>query len=548
LAIATRRARVPALAAMAMLAAAGLRAQSLPTPARATDVGLAGWMTAWSPLAPLADLPRIIPRAASLADLLGAPPPAVGLFWVAGTPAALGFEVTSRRGQMSAGLAGDDGSYRRALDPTGVAASQLSGIGWQPVGAHAAAAGRVVLAQQAIRSAAESDVLQPSASDPFVITDTTRPRMRRLGTQLEGALGWRFGSWGAGIGGALLIEDFRTRLTRFPRLGKATTPAAALGISRALPWAEVRLAVFGRWMGGNETVLLPATAAPGRLYILDGYSDPDPLDIQPSTPFFRRTERDAFAWGLGASGSLAGASWVAFAERTRRTDDHFSARIENPPTDRWHATGSAYGLAAQWAVPRYDLLVTAGWRYERLHGDATRADLTGIIFRASERVWHATAEVRYTPAASPWLAAATVALNRESRRREDFIAETRSDLKTWTPGVGLEVARVFGATAISAGYAIAFYEPFGGIPDPSSLGPIYQRLIAPELALYGTGARPTRATLTLRHTFPSGTALLLTARRESVGASGDVLTTTLPYTPKGSRTLWNVSLGVVIGQ
>jgi hypothetical protein len=538
--------RIPLLA-LSVLGASTLRAQSPLAAQRPADSGLPAWMTAWSPLAPIADLARIIPRAAPLADLLGAPPPPVGLFWVAGTPAALGFEVTSRRGQMSAGLAGDDGSYRRPLDPTGASVTQLSGIGWQPVGDRGAAVGRVLLEQEILGSATESDALAPFGSDPIVITDTTRPDMRRLGTQLEGALGWRFGPWGVGAGGGVRIEDHRTRGARFPRIGKATTPGVALGVSGALPWAPVRVAVYGRWAGGNETVVLPAPAGPGRVYILNGYSDPDPADIQPQSGFFRRTERDALAGGFGASGTLRDVSWVAFAERTRRTDDHFSARIENPPTDRWHATGSAYGAAVQWPLPRYDLYVTAQWRLDRLTGDATRADLTGVIFRATESVSRLTADLRYLPA-SAWAVAATFALVRQSHRREDFIAETYTDLKAWTPGLGVEVARAFGANAVSAGYAIAAYEPSGGIPDPSNMGPIYQQLIAPEQSLYATSAHPSLAAVTWRHSFPSGTALLLTARRESVGAGGDVLTATLPYAPKGSRTLWNLTLGVVLGQ
>lgn len=537
-----------ALVGWMVVGAPEVSAQSVPPAQRAAESGLPGWMTAWSPLNEIADLPRILPRAAPLADLLGAPPPAIGLFWVAGTPAALGFEVGPRHGQLHAALAGDDGSYRRALDPTGVSVTQLAGIGWQPVRERGAAAGRVVLEQELLGTATQSAVLNPHASDPFVITDTTLPEVRRLGTQLEGALGWRLGAWGVGMSGAVRIEDHRTRSARFARLGKATTPAAALGVARALPWAPVRLALYGRWIGGSETLILNAQAGPGRAYILDGYSDPDPRDVQPQTGFFRRTERDALAYGAAASGTLLGTSWVVLAEKTRRTDGHFSAREETPPTDRWRARGSGYGLAVQWPLPRYDLYLTAQWRLDRLRGEAARADLTGFIFRATESVWHLTADARYLPD-SPWAVAATFALVRESRQREDFIAEMRSDLRTWAPGLGLEVARSFGVTAVAAGYAVSFYAPSGGIPNPARMGPIYQQLVAPEQSLYATKARPTAATLTLRHTFPSGTAALLRVRRESLAAGGEAPATgALPFAPKGSRTFWNVSLGVVLGQ
>jgi len=537
-----------ALVGWMVVGAPEVSAQSVPPAQRATESGVPAWMTAWSPLNPIADVPRTLPRAAPVTDLLGSPAPTVGLFWFAGTPAALGFEVGERRGQLAGTLAGDDGAYRRALDPADVVVARLSGIGWRPVGSRAAAAGRVVLERVVLGTATQSGVLEPYASDPFVITDTTLPEVRRLDTQLEGALGWRLGPWSVGLSGAVFIEDHRTRNARFPRLGKATTPAASLGVARALPWARVRLALMGRWIGGNETLILPAPAAPGRVYLLDGYSEPDAREVQPQTGLFRRTERDALAYGAAASGTLLGTSWVVFAENTRRTDDHVSARQEDPPTDRWHATGSAYGLAVQWPLSHYDLYLTAQWRLNRLRGDASRAGLTGFIFRATESVGHLTADVRYLPA-SPWAVAATFALVRESRLREDFIAEMRSDLRTWAPGLGIEVARSLGVTAVAAGYAVSWYAPSGGIPNPAAMGPIYQQLVAPEQSLYATTARSTAAALTLRHTFPSGTAALLRVRRESLGASGEALPSdALPFAPEGSRTLWNVSLGVVLGQ
>jgi hypothetical protein len=540
------------LAALALVLALAVRPLAAQVGAQSHgDLAAAdpAWLTAWSPLARIADLPRALPAAAVLPGLLAVPAPRVGLLWTAGTPAALALEATDVQARLVIAHGDAGGDYRRPLDANAARAVRFEGWGWGPLGHRGAVVGRVTVGQLDLDAASPSDIAAPYGSDPFVATDMTVPALRRVAARLEGGIGGRFGAWAAGLTVGARVEDDHTLNSSFPRLVKRAVPGVAVGVSRALPFAPVRLAVYARWMGGDETIILPGQPAPGTVYVLDGYSEPDPRAVTPQSLFFYRTDRSAWADGLAATGTLAGAQWTLYRERASRTDKHVSARRLDAPTDRWRATGSAYGLAAQRAVPRYDLLLTAGWRYERLHGDATRADLTGIIFGATEDVWSATGEVRYAPAASPWIGAATFSLVRENRRREDFIAETRSELKTWTPGVGVEVARVFGANAVAAGYAAAFYAPSGGIPDPSTMGPIYQQLVASEQSLYATRAQPSLATVTLRHTFASGTAVLLRARRESVSAAGDALATgTLPFAPQGSRTLWDVSLGVVMGQ
>jgi hypothetical protein len=536
--------RSPALALLLALAARSLAAQSPVENLRAANPA---WLTAWTPLAPLADLTRALPAAPQLPGLLVAPAPRVGLLWTAGTPAALGVEATDGGVQLSVARAAEGGAYRRPLDPEGAHTFRVEGLGWGPLGARGAVLGRVVAQQLDLDAASPSDIAVSSASDPFVPTDTVVPMLRRVSVQLEGGIGGQFGAWAVGLTLGALVEDDHTRNSSFPRLVKRSLPGVAAGIARALPFAPVRLAVYARWMGGDETIILPGQPAPGTVYGLDGYSEPDPKAVTSSSPFFYRTDRSAWADGFAATGTLGGAAWTLYAERARRTDEHVSVRRLDAPTDRWHATGSAYGAAVQWPLARYDLYVTAQWRNDRLTGNATRADLTGVIFRATESVSRLTADVRYLPA-SAWAVAGTLSLVRESRRREDFIAETYTDLKAWTPGLGVEVARAFGSNAVSAGYAIAAYTPSGGIPDPSTMGPIYQQLIAAEQSLYATSVHPSLTAVTWRHTFPSRTALLLTARRASVGKGREVLTATLPYAPTGSRTLWNLTLGVVLGQ
>jgi hypothetical protein len=506
------------------------------------------WLTAWSPVAPIADLTRLPPSAPQLLDLLVAPAPRVGLAWSAGTPAALGDEVTDAWVGLAAARTHEAGDYRRPLDPDALRATWFEGLGWGPIGTKGAVVGRVVIAQLDLDPAARSDVASPYASNPFVASDTTVPALSRVAAQLEGGIGGRFGSWAAGLSLGAMVGDDHTRNSGFPRLVKRSIPGVAAGLSRALGFLDMRLAVYGRWMGGDETIILPGQPAPGTVYVLDGYSEPDPRAVTPQSLFFYRADRSAWSEGLAATGRVARVAWTLYAERARRTDEQVSARRLHAPTDRWHATGVTYGLAAQWLLPRHDLYVTAEWRLDRLRGDATRADLTGIIYRATESASHFAADVRYLPP-SRWAVAATLAILRENRLRQDFIAERYSELRAWTPGIGLEVARSFGVNAVSLGYAVSAYSPSGGIPDPSTMGPIYQQLIAPEQSLYATSVRPSRAAFTVRRRFPSGTAALLRVSRESVGGSREPLAAgALPYAPTGSRTRWDVSLGVVLGQ
>lgn len=541
--------RAPALALVLALAARPLAGQVVARTEPGLSTADPAWLAAWSPLAPLAELPRTLPAAPQLPGLLVAPAPRVGLLWTAGTPAALGVEVTDRWARLAVARTGESGDYRRPLDAEASGALRFEGVGWGPVGEQGVVVGRLVAGRLDLDAASPSDIALPYGSNPFVPTDTAVPTLRRVAIQIEGGIGWRFGPWTAGLTAGALVGDDHTVNSAFPRLVKRSVPGVAAGVSRALPFAPVRLAVYGRWMGGDETIVLPGQPAPGTVYVLDGYSEPDPRAITPSSPFFYRTDRSTWAGGFAAAGTLAGATWTLYGERARRTDKHVSARRLDAPTDRWHATGSSYGFGVQRAVPLCHLLVTADARLSRLEGDATRSDLPGIFFRATERVWSATSEVRYAPPTAPWVAAATFALLRESHLREDFIAETRTNLTTWTPGIGVEVARVFGANAVSIGYAISTYVPSGDIPDPATMGPFYQRLVAPEQSLYATKVQPSLATFTVRHTFASGTAAVLRARRESMGAGSAPLTGgTLPFTPTGSRTLWSVALGVVIGQ
>ncbi len=249
---------------------------------------------------------------------------------------------------------------------------------------------------------------------------------------------------------------------------------------------------------------------------------------------------------MALRGALWDVDWVVYGERTWRREKHASELVANRPAERWEADGRALGAAAQRPFLAGALLATTYIRASSLDGDAYRHDLEGAIFRANESVLDATTDLRYLPPGSPWMLALVGSLQRESRRRNDFIAEIWSDIEGWTTGIGLEVARALGpSTSVSLAYGASFYWANSSIPNPELMGPIYQELLAPELSLYATSATATLGTLGIRHRFGPNTSLLLRAQRESVSPRGSQ--PQLPFAPRGERTRWNGSLALVLG-
>lgn len=511
---------------------------------RPADPGLPPWMTAWGPLRPLVNLPRSLPQAPPLADLLRTPLPRVGLTWSAGTATALGLEVDDARAELTVTRAGDDGSYRRSLDPDGASVLQLAGVGWRRLSEHASVAGRVVFDRTAIDDAGHADLLAPYDSDPITVVDTTNPGVNRTRAQLEGAMGWAFGAWAFGLAVGIETERPSTQATRFPRIGRAATPGVSAGVSRTLPVIGVRLAGYGRWLGGSETVLLQARPGGSTAFVLTGFNEPDPLEIQPPSTFFRRVQRRAWAGGAAVSGSWAGVSWVAFAERGERRNRQFTQLVPEPPVDRWAADGWTYGLAIQRPIGERGWLLTANARRATLSGEATRADLPGVIFRANEEQWNAWTELRYTPPASPWRWAVRFGVRYADRTRRDFIAETRTEIQEWNADAAVAVGRWFGSTGVSLGLGAALVTPIAAIPNPNGMGPVYEMMVAGEQSLYATPSLPAAAALTLRHNLSRGTALVLQGQGERLAARGTP--PGIPFVPTGDRTLWRVSLGVVL--
>lgn len=520
-------------------------AQQSPTE-RVTDTGTPTWMLAWSPLTTIADQPRGLPRAPELPGLLLRKEPDLGNLWSVGNPGALPFQIGQRWNQLRFAAAFDDGGYRRPMDPDDVDAIQFSGLGWERVGSAGAAIGRVAVDREQEGVLPFADPLEPHSSNPFVPADSSVSDMRRLRARFEGGLGWRFGDWGLGTTVGLEVRDHRADRTPLPRRGRISNGGVALGVVREVPIAGLQLGAHFRWRRERETVSVFARLRDLVVFQLQGYSEPPRRVVAPpNLTFFRRLESDAWLWGVSVSGELGRARWVVGLERSDRDHGQFSEPfVADPSEDSWEADGWTVSSAAQHAILEGRLLATGQLRYSNLEGAARAADLPGVIFRSSEDVFDATIDVRYLPEASPWTAGIRLSVHNETRLRRDFVAEVASDIDAWTHGLALEVVRQLGGSSrVSVGYSLGLRSVVSSIPDPELMGPVYQLLIAPELSLYAAQSRPNRIELSWHQRLGAGSALLLHSARESAGPDLD---DAVPLAPKDSRTLWQLSISLLL--
>lgn len=500
------------------------------------------WYGTWSPLIPIASLERTLPSAPPLPDLAGTAAPRVGLFWIGGNPAAAALDVANARSEFRGTIGADRGTYRRPFDPDDVRARELEALGWRPFGRRSAAVGRVLVLQHSLGSAGPGSFESSYASNPFVTADTTSPEVRRIGVRLEGALAHHIGGWAFGLALGYDGRDSRTTLARVPRLSRSSTPAVSVGVTRRVIGATT-IAVHGRWVGGDETINIPPQPGITTGYHLGGYYEPDEFTIAPPNLYQRWIEREATAIGASASGSLAGVTWMALAERTSRDERQFSRRAPGSPIDSWEADGYALVGAIQRQLP-LRLTLTGFARYETLDGAAQRADLQGDIFRASENALRFRGDLRFATADRRWSIAVAAAADREERTRVDFISNIGTAITAWSGGASLEIARALDpATMVSVGGGFAQRASTTTIPNPSSLGAVGQWLIGPELAMEATQSRPLVFGARIRRSVGSGVALLLGGHREALEPVG---ANSIPLLPTGDRTRWSVSLGVIM--
>lgn len=502
--------------------------------------GYAGWMTAWSPFRSIADLGQTVPAARPI-GLVAAPAPRVGLLWTAGVPAALPFELSDDFTTFRTGVAGTSGSYRRAMDPLDGTVVQASALAWRPIAASGGAAGSMVVDQETTAARPFAVTLLPYASDPFIIADTNAPGTRRVRARLEGAFGWRVGPLGLGLSAGLEADDQRTRDAAFPRFGRTATSAVRVGLAY-MPVPGLRVAVYGGWVLGSETISLIPRPSAGTVLLIAGYHEPDSAAVAQQSFFFRRSERLARAAGGAIAGRLLGADWVVFADRAVRDNTHYSARIADPPTDRFDADGWTWGAAAQvWLFDQ--ILATGQATYRTLDGYAQRASLEGTSFRVIESELAISGELRWVPVGSRWTAAVAYELTRPHRVRFDYIAGVGSDLAEWNPSVAAALSRRIGPTTVGLGVAGAAHTAVGGIPDAAAMGPVYRTIVAPGLSLAATRARPVIGSASLGYQLGSGLTVVVDGQYARLDRVNPSITPT--FTPDGHRTTWSVSLRLV---
>lgn len=492
--------------------------------------GRPSWMSAWSPLSRLGDL-GAAPLSATTFGAI-APAPRVGLWWTAGLPATIAYELPDEYSEFRFAAAHAAGTYRRVMDPQDVSVVQASALGWRPIAQSGGAAGSFVVDQETSGARPFAATLVPYASDPFIVADTTSPATRRVRARLEGAFGWRVGALGLGIAAGLEEGDHRTRDAGFPHFGRTSTPAVRAGLAWT-PFPSLQIGVYGRWTRNAETLSMGPRTTPGMVFRFAGYHDPDSAAVVGPAFSFSRSSRTAYTGGLAAGGHLLSTDWVAWVDRPRRINRHFSALVADPPTDRWEAEGWTWGGALQrWFLDR--LLFTGTIRRETLHGDARLADLDGVVFRSSESELTVSSDLRYVPVASPWSVITSYVLVRTHRLRYDFIAEVGTDLVEWTPGLTIAVIRRMGRASVGLGASGVGYSAVGAIPDANALGPVYQSHVAPTMTLAASRARPLRVTASLGYQVGHATTLQLEGDYMSIDGSD----TSLPFAPGGTRTSW----------
>jgi hypothetical protein len=450
-------------------------------------------------------------------------------------------DVNESRARLELGRDEAAGTYRRPLDPDGVTTWSLRGLGWRPLG-RGAVAGRITFDDRHADMATGTDVLSPYDPDPFVLVDTTSPGRGSTHAVLEGATGWRFGGWYAGLSLGTELHRDRSEETRFSRIGRSSVTGGAIGIGREIAPLRLTVALHARLLGRRETHLLSTTPDGSNVFILFGYDDPDTIPVSPPGGLLRRTNADGLAGGAAVTGTVGSISWTAFFERGSWDAGHvFTVSIDSPATDTWDARATHVGLAVRIPLFRRLLLQLHAAR-RSVNGEARRADLTGIVFRVSDASLSMGGSLELADPASPWQLALSVRGDRVSLGREDFLARVPLDLDAWISEAALVVGRHVGRGSVGVVLAGGLYTPTAAIPDPATLGPVYQRYIAPEQSLQAVAALPVSGGLWARYRFSGGVALYLQGAYDRTAARGAL--PPIPALPAGNRHRQRVALGI----
>jgi hypothetical protein len=532
---------------LALACPVALRAQSTDDGERVTDAGYAHWLTAWSPLAPIAEHPRSLVRLGAGPQLLVAPAPRVGLARFARHAAALPLEIRDtadggRFEELRLRAAHDAGDYRRPLDAPAATVLQGAGLGWRTLGTRGAGIGRVVVDREAQGESPPTSRVQPYTSSPFVVADTLDPEVSRARARLEGMAGWRVLGFGVGLAAGVDTREVRSIDTPLRRGSRATRQALGGGVSRALPWMGLVVGAHARWQEGRENASLVPGPGQGIAFSIRGYAEPDSLVVA-TTSLIRRIDARADAAGVGAGARVLGAEVVAYADVTSRRERHAEgspAIVAASPRDRWSATGREWGVAVQRRAWGERALLTGWARGSSLEGDARRPDLEGIIFTAEESRVELLGEARLALPGSRWRFALQGGTTRDAVTRLDYVASLRSDVVAWRPSLHAEAARTVGASAaVSLALGARQQATSSTIPRAADQGPVYRGYVAPALAVDAGAATVLGGALTARWRLRDATWWVALGA-ESLSRAGAELSSA----PEGSRTLWSMAVGV----
>jgi Family of unknown function (DUF6850) len=534
--------------ALALTAATLVQATSpaaAQTPASNASQGMTApdWLARWSPL--LSADQASVPAPGAMLDLpqlLELPGPRIGMFWTGGNPAGLAGRVADQRSRFDLTDDAITGAYRRPLDAGDEHHATLSAVAWQPMGGESGVIGHVAVDRATLGAPVYSDVADPFTLSPLLVVDTASGAMSRTTARLEGAGGMRVGPLLLGASLAYQAQQSQTVASPVPHLDRVSMPGIILGA--AVPLRGVRVGAYGRWRETRESIRLYSVAAPSRIYQFYGYDEPQPQDII-GTYFTRERRGFARGGGLTADGTVRGLRWTLYADAGNQDDRAWSDISANhPATDRWNASARSAGGALQTTLAGGAIVVTAQLDWNRLSGDLRRADFPGVSYTGSQEILSPGIDVRAT-SPSGWLVALRITDPRQERQVSDSIAQRLATFGSWTPSAAFAVARRV-APGVSLGFAagIAHVAVGGGIPDPASMGAVYDQYLAPASSLYVTPASALDAALDLRWDATAHTSFFLRAARDRLTPGSGLLT--LPYTPTGQRTDWTLDLGAML--
>lgn len=505
------------------------------------DRDLPAWLSARSPLAPRADLPRRLPSAGTALPLGVFGAPRIGLFWTAGNPAGLARELTDTRSDFFGGVCRTQGDYRRPLDPGAASLKQAWATSWTPIDSRFNGLGRVVLDQERLDPGTHSDETEPYPTSPFVTADTATSAVRRTRARLEGAAGWRLGGWALGAIVGYDTRENQTIQAGFVRRTRQAMSGVTVGVSRLM--GGVALGLHARYRRRAETINLTERAGFGRVIDLEGYRNVQPLYLGEQF-YHRRIDENVPSAGASASGTMGRVRWVVYADLARLRERRTRQEQDNPVLDRWNADSWTTGGELQRAIGVRGLLTLAA-RYTRLTGTGDLAlDSTSVLFTANEHLFDGSSELRIRPAVNRWSGVLVLRLRQERRIRNDSVAAIGTAVRAATLGASVAVSRSLSdRMGFELGADLGNYVANSQLPAPSR-GAVYLSYIAPELDVYARNATPYAVNATLRWRASARAGVWAAARYENLNPQG---VSPSGVGPGGSRTAGYVLLGVTVG-